>query len=164
MSRHNLAHYRPSARPAPLPKFWRPKLTAKQKLECGLIHWSLITRMTNGTADQDDLWNWMETGFTYYKLMSLLEAEGIPFTGEAAQAIVDQLATYEAVAARYRRTTRAGFNAAELCTARAAAQVFDSLIELDRNGASDAAALWSIEQMALIRMAAEQQLREAATC
>lgn len=135
---------------APLPKFWRPKLTDGQKLECKLLHWDLIDRFTAGAADKGDLWDWMETGFTYRKLMDLLRKDGTEFTPEAEAAIDEQLAIYEAVAARYARTGRAGFSAAELLTARAAASVFDSLVELDRNGLAQAAAHWSIEQMAAI--------------
>lgn len=134
----------------PLPKFWRPKLTAAQQLECKLAHWDVIDRFTSGEADSGDLWDWMETGFTYRKLMDLLKQDGTDFTPEAMAAIDEQLATYEAVAARYARTGRAGFNAAELLTARAAASVFDSLVELDRNGLAQDAARWSIEQMAAI--------------
>lgn len=134
----------------PLPKFWRPKLTNPQQLECKLIHWDLIDRFTTGTADRGDLWDWMETGFTYSQLMHLLQADGSEFTTEAVAAVAEQLDTYEAIAERFARTGRAGFSAAELLTARAAASVFDSLVELDRNGLAQQAARWSLAQMAAI--------------
>lgn len=139
--------------PQALPKFWRPKLTASQQTECQLVHWDVIDRFTSGAADRGDLWDWMETGFTYYKLMRLLQADGTEFTPEAVAAIDEQLAIYETVIARYTRTGRAGFNAAELLTARAAASVFDSLVKLDRHGLAQQAARWSIEQMAAISTA-----------
>lgn len=138
------------ANPADLPKFWRPKITQAQQLDCKVIHWDLIDRFTAGTATRADLWDWMETGFTYSQLMRLLASDGTEFTPEAMNAVAEQLDTYQAVATRYARTGRAGFSAAELLIARAAAQVFDSLIELDRHSFAEHAARWSAEQMARI--------------
>lgn len=132
---------------APLPKFWRPKLAAPQRDLCRTIHWDLIDRFTNGTADRDALWDWMETGLTYHQFMRYLEMDGTQFTPEAVELVTDQLASYEHVVARFARTGRVGFNAQELLTARAAAMVFDSLLDLDRNGLFEKAALWSTEQM-----------------
>lgn len=137
--------------PADLPKFWRPKLTDSQKLDCKLIHWDLISRFTAGTADSADLWDWMETGLTYSQLMRLLAQDGTEFTSEAQSAVDDQLLTYGAIIARYTRTGRVGFSAAELLTARAAASVFDDLAEMDRNGLAQQAAHWSVAQMASVR-------------
>lgn len=137
--------------PQDLPKFWRGKATSAQALDCRLIHWDLINRFTTGTASRDDLWDWMETGFTYSQLMRLLAEDGTEFTPEAMGAVAEQLASYEAVSNRHARTGRVGFAAAELLTARAAAEVFDSLIGLDRNGFAEQAAMWSTEQMARIR-------------
>lgn len=149
--KHNHHPHSARAHAAPeLPKFWRPKLTASQQTECQLVHWDVIGRFTTGAADRGDLWDWVETGFTYHKLMRLLQADGTDFTPEAEAAIDDQLGIYEAVAARYARTGRAGFSASELLIARAAASVFDSLVQLDRNGLAQAAARWSIEKMAAI--------------
>lgn len=138
------------ANPADLPKFWRPKITQAQQLDCKVIHWDLIDRFTAGTATRADLWDWMETGFTYSQLMRLLASDGTEFTPEAMNAVAEQLDTYQAVATRYARTGRAGFSAAELLIARAAAQVFDSLIELDRHSFAEQAARWSAKQMARI--------------
>ena len=139
------------AQPKDLPKFWRASTTPDQKLDARLIHWDLIDRFTSGSADRADLWDWMETGFTYSQLMRLLAEDGTEFTTEAESAVADQLNTYEAIAQRFQRTGRAGFNAAELLTARAAASVFDSLIELDRYGLAEKAAIWSTQQMVTVR-------------
>lgn len=148
--------------PQDLPKFWRGKTTTAQALDCRLIHWDLIDRFTSGTADRTDLWDWMETGFTYSQLMHLLTEDGTAFTPEALTAVAEQLQTYDAVANRYARTGRVGFSAAELLTARAAAEVFDSLIGLDRNGLAEQAAIWSTEQMARISRKAALGVARAA--
>jgi len=137
--------------PAPLPKFWRPKLQAPTRDLCRTIHWDLISRFTAGTADREVLWDWMETGLTYHQLMRYLEMDGTPFTLEAMAAVTEQLGIYEAVAARFARTGRVGFSAPELLVARAAAQVFDSLLDLDRHGLAEKAALWSNGVMAKAR-------------
>lgn len=142
--------YVPAKRAAPLPKFWRPRLSAAQKLACRTIHWDLLTRFTDGSADRDVLWEWMETGLTYHQFMRYLEQDGTAFTVEAMEAVVEQLAIYEHVAARFARTGRVGFNAQELLVARAAAMVFDSLLDLDRNGYAEQAARWSAETMAKV--------------
>lgn len=134
-----------------LPKFWRPKMEPSQQLNAKLAHWDLVNRFTDGTATQTDLWDWMETGFTYSQMMRLLAEDGLELTEEAQNAIAEQLLTYENVAARFNRTGRVGFNAQELLTARAAASVMDDLIAADRHGIAVRAALWSAEQMLRVR-------------
>lgn len=134
-----------------LPKFWQPKLTPDQASTCELVHWDLITRFTSGTATSDDLWDWIETGLTYSEMMRLLEADGTPFTEEAKVAILEQLESYTGVIERYRTTGRVGFNGAQLLTARAAAEVMDSLITMDRFGFAVRAAEWSTAKMEALR-------------
>ena len=133
-----------------LPKFWRPKTTASQRITCSVIHWDLISLITSGAATSDDLWDWIEAGFTYSQLMHLLAQDGTEFTTESMTAIADQIETYGPIAARYQRTGRVGFSATELLTARAAAQVFDSLIEMDRHGFAEQAARWSTAQVSRV--------------
>lgn len=135
----------------PLPKFWRPSVTTSQRIECQVIHWDLIDRFTNGTATPEDLWDWMETGYTYSQMMVLLDQSGIPFTSESMAAICDQMDIYAHVVDRWKRTGRVGFSGPELCIAKAAAHVMDALIELDRFGIAETAAIWSAQQMARIR-------------
>lgn len=134
-----------------LPKFWLPKLTTSKQLDCKIIHWDLVDRFTSGTATRDDMWDWMETGFTYSQIMHLLAKDGSEFTPEAVQAITDQLNSYDSVIARWSATGRVGFNGTELNIARAAAHVMDGLIDMDRHGIAERAAQWSTQQMARIR-------------
>lgn len=142
---HRIASHAKRAEPS---KFWQPAITAAQVSTCKLAHWDLIDRFTGGRATQADLLDWIETGFTYSELMRLLEADGMPFTEEAKAAIAEQLESYTGVLERFRTTGRVGFNGAQLLTARAAAEVMDQLIELDRFGFAVRAALWSTAQMA----------------
>lgn len=130
-----------------LPKFWRPKLDSSQKLDAALIHHDLVHRLETGAATADDLWDWMETGFTYSQMFRLLQEDGVELTEEAAQAIADQLDSYPAICERLRRTRKVGLSGPELEIARQATQVFDGLLELDRNGIAIAAAEWSMAQM-----------------
>ena len=134
-----------------MPKFWQPKLDESQQLDAKVIHWDLVERFTNGTASQTDLWDWIETGFTYSQFMRLLTQDGVEITDEAAQVLADQLNIYEAVIARFRSTGRVGFNGEQLNIARAAAHVMDALVEHDRHGIAVKAAQWSLEQMAKLR-------------
>lgn len=146
-----------------LPKFWRPKLEESAQFQAKLNHWDLISRFTDGSANPDDLWDWMETGFTYSQMMRLLyEEEGIPFTDEALNAITEQLLSYEGVAKRFSSTGRIGFSGPELLTARAAASVMDGLIEMDRHGIAVRAALWSAQEMVKVRAAHADALRGTA--
>lgn len=145
-----------------LPKFWRPKLEQSVQFQAKLTHWDLISRFTDGTANPEDLWDWMETGFTYSQMMRLLYEDGTPFTDEALNAISEQLLSYEGVAARFSRTGRVGFTGPELLTARAAASVMDGLIEMDHHGIATKAALWSAGQMVIIRAAHAKALHETA--
>jgi hypothetical protein len=139
-----------------LPKFWRAPITADQVATCKLAHWDLIDRFTSGRATSADLLDWIETGFTYSELMRLLEVDGTPFTEEAKAAIAEQLETYTGVLERFRTTGRVGFNGAQLLTARAAAEVMDQLIELDRFGFAVCAAQWSTAQMERLQFNKEQ--------
>lgn len=134
-----------------LPKFWRPKLDDDQQVRAQVIHWDLVTRFTDGSADSEDLWDWMETGMTYHKMMKLLIEDGMVFTPEAQDALASQLAIYEDVIARYKRTRRVAFSGPEYLIAKAAACVMDSLIALDRHGVAKLAGIWAIEQMLSLR-------------
>lgn len=136
---------------AMLPKFWRPKLDERTVRTAKLAHHDLVYRLETGTASQEDLWDWMETGFTYSQMFRLLHEDGVEFTPEAEMAIAAQLDTYPAVCARYRRTRRVGLTGPELQIARDAAGVFDGLMDLDRHGIAVAAVEWSNQQMATIR-------------
>jgi hypothetical protein len=140
-----------SSTPAPLPKFWRPKLAPSKQLACQVIHWDLITCITSGKATRTDLWDWIETGITYTQMMQLLAADGVEFTEQAVVDMTMQLEIHDAVIFRYNTTGRVGFNGDQLAIARAAAAVMDSLITLDRHGIADRAARWSVEQMRALR-------------
>lgn len=137
-----------------LPKFWRSKVTASVQLDSKVAHWQFISAFVDGTADATTLQEWIDSGFTYSQMMHLLHADGTEFTAEAERALVDQLEIYDAVARRYRATGRVAFSGPELAIARAAAEVMDSLIEMDRHGIALKAALWTTEQSA--RLAARR--------
>jgi hypothetical protein len=147
---HRIAS-RAKRNPEQLPKFWRPKLDEEQQFDCKMTHWNLFDCILIGTATRSVLWDWIETGFTYSQFMRLLSADGVEFTDEAAQAIADQINIYDAVIERYSKTGRVGFNGEQINIARAAAQVMDGLIEMDRHGIAVKAARWSLEQMVNIR-------------
>lgn len=134
-----------------LPKFWRPKLDASTRTLSKIVHWDLVDRFTSGTATVADCWDWIETGFTYSQMFRLLWEDGEPLTAEAEAAIAAQLNTYPAVCQRLREKKRVGLSGPELQIARQAAQVFDGLIDLDRNGIAVAAVQWSDQQMRQIR-------------
>ena len=140
-----------TAAAAPLPKFWRPKLSPSKQSTCQVIHWDLITSFTSGKATSADLWDWVETGVTYVQMMKLLTADGVDFTEQAVVDLTMQLEITDAVIARYNATGRVGFNGEELAIARAAAVVMDALIALDRHGIADRAGRWSVEQMRRVR-------------
>lgn len=134
-----------------MPKFWQPKIDASQALDCKIIHWDLVDRFATGTANADDMWDWMETGFTYTQILRLHCEDGRQFSPEAVDALVEQISIYANVTARYRATGRVGFSGPELCIARAAAHVMDDLIDIDRHGIAVKAGQWAIVQMARIR-------------
>lgn len=135
-----------------LPKFWQPKLEAIQCLDAKIIHWDLITRFTNGSATRDDLWDWIETGYTYCKLIELHQEDGTEFTNEAIAAISDHVDIFDSVIARFKTTGRVAFTGPELCISRAAANIYDMLIEIDRHGLSVKAGLWAVQVMDRIRV------------
>lgn len=140
-----------------LPKFWRPKLKPAVQTTAQIAHWDLVSQFTEGRANRTTLLEWIATGFTYSEMMRLLAKEGEDFTPEAVQAITDQLESYEGVKARYEATGRAGFNATELNTARAAAHVMDQLTTMDKHGIALRAANWSNAQMERISIPLKAQ-------
>lgn len=145
-----------------LPKFWRGSLSQHQQIDCKLIHWDLIDRFVNGTATTDDLWDWVETGATYSQMMRLLVQDGTEFTPEAMEAVAEQIGIYESVANRCARTGRVAFSGPELLIARAAANVFDDLVEIDRYGIAEQAAVESAAMVRQVRAWAAGEVREAA--
>ena len=134
-----------------LPRFWRAKLKPADQLSAGIIHWDLVTRFVDGSATPEILWDWIETGLTYCQMMQLLAADGLEFENPAVMALNAQIESYVGVITRYRTTQRVGFNAAELATARAAAEIMDGLLALDRNGIADQAGRWAVEQVRALR-------------
>lgn len=134
-----------------LPKFWRPKITSAQVLNARVVHNDLLANLATGKASIEDLWDWMETGFTYSQMMRLLAADGVQFTDDAMRALLMQLESYEAICERLRRTGRPGLSGPELQIAKQAAAVMDELIDLDRHGIAVKAAQWSMDQMARFR-------------
>ena len=134
-----------------IPKWWQPKVTQSLQSTCQVIHWDNITAITHGTADEALMWDWVECGLTYGEMMRLLILDGVAFTPEAQAAIAEQLACWPAVVQRFRTTGRVGFTGTELNIARAAANVMDALIGMDRHGIAWAARMWSNEQMAKLK-------------
>jgi hypothetical protein len=139
--------------PVALPKFWRPKLAEGVKLDAKLIHHDLVHRLELGTATVSDMWDWMETGFTYSEMFRLLKEDGVELTEEAEAVVAAQLNSYGAICKRLRQWRKVQLTKAELETARVATQVFDGLVDLDRNGIAVAAAEWSMRQMTQLRKA-----------
>lgn len=142
-----------------IPKFWQPKLAKHQCLDAKIIHWDLIDRFSQGAANKNDLWDWIETGYTYCKMIELHQKDGTVFTQESIEAVSNQIDIYESVIERYKRTGRVGFSAQELIVARAAASVFDSLIDIDRNGIAVCASKWSVQIMHTIRAIGSKALQ-----
>lgn len=138
-------------RPKLVPKFWQPKLPASTKMTVQVIHWDLLQRFTDGTATETELWDWIETGLTYTHMAQLLVQDGVAVSPEAQAAIAEQLATYDSVVARFKKSGRVGFSPPEYLAARAAVQSMDTIIHLDRHGAGLRAALQSSAQMPAIR-------------
>lgn len=134
-----------------LPKWFLPKLTPAQTSSCKLAHWDLIGRITSGRATEHDLWDMVHTGLTYSELMRLLEQDGTEFTDEAKAAIAEHLETFPGVVERYRRTGRVGFNGEQLLAARAAAELMEQLIEMDRFGFAVRATAWATARVDAIR-------------
>lgn len=138
------AHRRAAhAKRANLPKWFRQKLTPEQETACKIAHWDLITRFTSGRATEHDIWDMVHTGLTYIELMRLLESDGTEFTEEAKAAIAEHLETFPGVIERYRRTGRVGFDGPQLLAARAAAELMEQLIEMDRFGFAVRATAWA---------------------
>ena len=145
---------------APLPKFWRPKLTPSGVLDCQVIHWDLVTRFASGTAELGDLIDWIETGYTYAEMLRLLLADGLQITPEAQATMAALLDSFDALLQRYLDTGRAIFTGPELQAARAAAQVMDEIAASDRHGIGLKAALWSCERMKAINATHQPAQRE----
>ena len=147
---------KPRRRYQGLPKFWRPKLSTDQVLDASLIHNELVRKLSHGEASREDLWDWMETGFTYTQMMRLLMEDGMEFTEDAQLALAQQLESYVAIGERLQRVGRVVLTGPELTNAKDAAAVMDELVKLDRHGVAEQAARWSIEQMGRIRREARR--------
>ena len=137
-----------------LPKFFRPKLTVDKRSACQIIIWDMVTNFANGSATQDELLDWIESGLTCAHMARLLKADGEVFTDAAMNILAELLDSHEALLARYRRhqpQPRIGFSEPELQTARDAAAVMVVLLEMDRHGIALRAAQWCARQMHVLR-------------
>lgn len=133
-----------------LPKFFAPKIPDSVATSAKIVHWDLFNRMVTGQADAADLWDWIETGYTYCKLAELHQEDGTEFTG--AIGILDrQVDIFDAVLQRWKRTGKVGFSGPEMAIAREACEVYDALIEIDRHGLTAKAGQWAVQVMASIR-------------
>lgn len=152
----NTAHRIQSrAKRAPLPKWFRPRVTPEQQSTCKVIHWDLIASITGPAATKNDMLEWIANALTYSQMMRLMIEDGREFTTEACALMAEQLLIVPKLVDRYRATGRVGFTGIELQVARAAAYVMDDVIELDRHGIADQAARWSVEQMKRIQVGPE---------
>lgn len=138
-----------------IPKFWLRPLTSDQMTRCKLAHWTTIDQFTSGRATETELWDLVSNGFMYAELMRLLKADGTPFTDEAQDAIREHMETFSGVIERFKATGRVGFNSAQLLAARAACEVMDQLIEMDRFGFAVRAAEHSNQAVNSIRQPKE---------
>jgi hypothetical protein len=86
-SHRHATHQKRTLLSSELPKFWRPKLDESQRLDAQIVHWDLVTRFTDGSATGPDLWDWIETGFTYSQMATLLVADGVELSDDALAAI-----------------------------------------------------------------------------
>jgi hypothetical protein len=134
-----------------MPKWFRKKLDSDQIVSCKVAHWDLIGRVTSGIATEHDLWDMVHTALTYTELMRLLETDGTEFTEEAKAAVVEHTAHLPGVIDRYRKTGRVGFSGEQLLAARAAAEVMEQVIEMDRFGFAVRATEWAMENTNRIR-------------
>lgn len=134
-----------------IPKFWLRPLTSDQMTRCKLAHWTTIDQFTSGRATEIELWDLVYNGLMYAELMRLLKADGTPFTEEAMAAITEHVQTFTGVIERFKKSGRVGFNSEQLLAARAAAEVMDQLIEMDRFGFAVRAAEHSNARMETIR-------------
>lgn len=155
MSRRTTAVVRRSRAPQPLPKFWRPKLSASGVLDCSVIHWDLVSRFASGQANCNDLVDWIETGYTYSEMLRLLRADGLAITDEARATMDALLDSFDNLLRRYQATGRAAFNGPELQLARTAAELMDQLAACDRHSIALKAALWSCERVARLNLRAD---------
>lgn len=146
------AHRRAAhAKRAILPKWFHPKLDADQIVSCKVAHWDLLDRFTSGRATEHDMWDMVHTGMTYSELMRLLEDDGTQFTEEAKAAIAEHLESFPSVIDRYNRTGRVGFSGEQLLAARAASELMEQLIEMDRFGFAVRATEWAKAKVDALR-------------
>lgn len=151
IAHRNAAH----AKREMLPHFWRKPITSDQMTRCKLAHWTTIDQFTSGRATSTELWDLVLNGFMYAELMRLLKADGTPFTDEAEDAIREHVETFAGVIERFKATGRVGFNSTQLLAARAACEVMDQLIEMDRYGFAVRAAEYSQATVNSIRQTKE---------
>lgn len=135
-----------------LPKFWQPKVGASNQLTTQIYQWDIITRFTNGSADIETMWSWVEAGLVYSEMARLLKVDGLEVSDEAVQAIKDQLDIFAPVIKRFTNTGRVAFTGPELNIARAAAHVMDQLIAADRHAIAWRAIQWANIELGKLRV------------
>lgn len=134
------------------PRGLRPKMTAGQVLDLGLIHHMTLDDIQHGRADEERLWQWVGGMLTWSRVCQLR-------FGLLAEEIEPAMHATTAMVARYRRTGRIVCTGPELQALRVGVGAMDELAETTDHITAIQAANWSEEQTnALKRM----QLREEA--
>lgn len=117
------------------PRGMRPRLSADQQRDLGIVHLEILDALAKGQADHDTLWNWAGGVFTWSRIAERLRV-GIP-------EMTEQLKLVASVIERFGRTGRALFVGPEYQLAKLGVGYMDDLAEIVDRHTAIQAAHWS---------------------
>lgn len=122
-------------KPAAMPKFWRPLLSQSQRIELEILHTQHLDAIATGSANEETLWQWTASIFTWSKAAELRDV-GVP-------EMTEQLDLATRVLERYRRTGRVAFTGLDYQLAKAGVMVMAELGATTKQYVAEQAAAWS---------------------
>lgn len=122
-----------------MPRAFRPRLSADQRVELGICHWQHIDAIQSGQADAQLLWCMAGGTLTWSRVAEVL--------GTGIDEMCALLVLVEQLLCRFHRDGRLEVSAAELQTAQLGAAAMDALAEIVDRPTAIAAAEWSEAQV-----------------
>lgn len=130
---------RRQAKPALAPRGLRPKLTADQVRDLGIVHITNLDLIAKGEATAEVLLQVMGGVLTWHRVAQII--------GRGEAEMVEQLALFASVFDRFQQHGRVGFTGPEYQLAERGVETQDALAELVDQHTAVAAAAWSEAQV-----------------
>jgi hypothetical protein len=126
----------------PVPPWLRPRLSASQQLDLGLVHWQNLDQIAKGQGTPELLWQVFGGTLTWWRVADLLHRRNRGYE-PALLEMRAQLEVALRLAERFKASGRVVFTGEEYTLAKRGCDVMDALARTVDQPTAVAAAQWS---------------------